>query len=158
MMNFAENMKAVEALKPQAGAALTGDYVSLKNCHKAIVVIHINQANAATMAISLMQASAVAPTGAKATTVAHRIWANEDCVTSDVLVRQTDAISFTTSAAIKDKIVVFEVDPATLDLANGFDCLAVKTGASNAANITAAMYFLVNHRYQAATPPSGIVD
>ena len=158
MMNFAENMKAVEALTPQAGASLTGDYVSLKNCHKAYVVIHIAQAAVNTVAISLSQATAVLPSGAKATTVAHRIWANEDCAASDTLVRQADAINFTTSAAQKHKIVVFEVDPATLDLAGGFDCLAVVTGASDATNITAAMYYLADHRYQQPTPPSGILD
>jgi hypothetical protein len=36
-------------------------------------------------------------------------------------------------------MVVFEIDPASLDVANGFDCVYLSTGASNAANITAAL-------------------
>lgn len=152
-----QNFKIVEAIKPQAGAAITGDYVSLKNVHKATVVVHVNQANAATMAISIEQATVVAGTDTKVITVAVPIWANEDCVTSDTLVAQTAAVNFTTSAAVKQKIVVFEIDPATLDLANGFDCITVKTGASNAANITSAIYYLAE-RYQQATPPAAITD
>ena len=150
--------KIVEAITPQAGAAITGDYVSLKNTGLCIVVVHVNQANAATMAISIQQATAVAGTSTKVITVAVPIWANEDCATSDTLVAQTAAVNFTTSAAVKQKVVVFAIDPATLDLANGFDCITVITGASNAANITSAMYYLVNYRYQQATPPAAISD
>jgi len=90
--------------------------------------------------------------------VAVPIWANLDCAASDALVRQTDAVSYTTDAELKHKIVVFEIDPATLDLVNGFDCLVVITGASDVANITQAMYYLVDDRYKQATPPSAIVD
>jgi len=149
-----ENFKIVEALKPQAGAALTGDYVSLKNVLMAWVIVHVNQANAATMAITLEKATDVAATGTTAITTVVPIWANEDCVTSDTLVAQTAAVGFTTSAAVKDKIVIFQVDPATL---GAFDCLTVKTGASNAANITSAMYVLAE-RYQQSTPPTAITD
>ena len=150
--------KIVEAIKPQAGAGITGAYVSLKNAGLAIVVVHINQANAATVAITLQQATTVAGGGTKVITKAVPIWANEDCVVSDTLVRQTDAVGFTTSAATKQKVMVFAVDPATLDMANGFDCLTVLTAASNAANITSAMYYLVDARYQQATPPTAVAD
>ena len=152
-----EVTKIVEAITPQAGAGITGDYVSLKNVHRAFVVVHIAQAAVNTVAISIEQASAVAPTGSKVITNTVPIWANEDCVASDALVRQTDAVDFTTSAAQKHKIVVFQIDPTTLDLANGFDCITVKTGASDATNITAAQYYLCE-RYQQATPPSAIID
>jgi hypothetical protein len=42
---------------------------------------------------------------------------------------------------VKEKLVVIEIDPATLDQANGFDCVKVATGASNAANITTVLYY-----------------
>jgi hypothetical protein len=152
-----EQCKIVEAITPQAGAALTGDYVSMKNAHRAFVLVHINQAAANTVAITIEQATSVAAGGSKAITTAVPIWADEDCVTSDALVRQTDAVAFTTSAATKHKLVIFQIDAATLDDANGFDCITVKTGASNAGNITAATYILET-RYPGATPPSAIVD
>lgn len=158
-MNFAENMKAVEALCPASDAGgRTGDYVSLKNAHMCYVVVHIDQGNAATVALTIEQASVVAGSDSKVITVAVPIWANQDCAAGDALTRQTDAVNFTTSAAVKHKIVVFQIDPATLDLANGFDCITVKTGASHADNIIQGMYYLVPDRYQQSTPPSAIVD
>ncbi len=158
LFNLAQSAKLVEAITPQAGAAITGDYISCKTAGRVFVVVHVNQAAANTVAITIEQASAVAGTGSKAIATAVPIWANEDCAASDALVRQTDAVSFTTSSATKHKLVVFEIDPTTLDKANGFDCLTVKTAASNAANITSAFYLLTDVRYQGATPPSAIVD
>ena len=155
-----QEAKIISAIKPQAGGAIAGTYVSLKKYNRAFVFVYVNQANAATMAITIEQAQAVANTGSKAITVAVPIWVNADCDTTpaDALVRQTDAVAYTTSAATTTKLVVFQIDPATLDLAGGFNCITVKTGASNAANITAAFYVLTTPEYQGATPPSAVVD
>lgn len=157
MCTYPEHIKFVEAITPQAGAAITGDYVSLKNATEAYIYVNINQANAATVAITVEQATDVAGTNSKAITNVVPIWANQDTVASDTLVRQTDAVSFTTSAATKQKMVIFKIDPALLDVAGGFTSITVKTGASNAANITSALYLLDSKRNQ-ATPPSMIVD
>lgn len=156
MIHFSEQMKIVEAIHPQAGDALTGDYVSLKNALMAWVVVHINQAAANVVAITIEQATNVAGAGTIPITVTVPIWANEDCAATDTLVKQTAAVGFTTSAATKHKVVVFQIDPATLSLANG-DCITVKTAASAAGNITSAMYYLET-RYAQATPPSAILD
>ena len=153
--NIVQQAKLVEALKPQAGAALTGDYVSLKNYKKAYVVVHVNQANAAQVAITIEKATDVGGSGTTPITAVVPIWANEDAVTSDELAAQTAAVGFTTSAATKDKIVVFEIDAAALA---AYQAITVKTAASNAANITSALYLLVGARYQGATPPSAIID
>jgi len=158
MYHLVQDAKIVEALKPQAGAALTGDYVSLKNYARAFVLVHINQANAAVVAITIEQASVVAGTDTKVITKAVPIWANLDCVASDALAAATAAVGYTTDAGTKDKLVVFEIDPCSLDVANGFDCITVKTAASNAANITSALYLLVKGRDTGATPASAIVD
>lgn len=155
--NLPQVCKIVEAITPQAGAAITGDYVSLKNAHKCWIVVHVNQANAATMAITIEQATAVAPSGSKAITVVVPIWSNLDCAASDTLVERTAAVSYTTDAGVKQKIIIFEIDPATLELSGGFDCITVITAASNAANITSAVYYLWE-RYQQATPPTAITD
>jgi hypothetical protein len=157
MFNLPQMTKMVEAIEPQAGGAITGDYVSLKNCAMCYVVVHITQAAANTVAITLEQATSVGAGGTTPITKVVPIWANEDCAATDTLVAQTAAVAFTTSAAQKHKIVVFQVDPATFTLA-GADCLTVKTGASAAGNITSAMYYLVDLRYQQATPPAAITD
>ena len=105
------------------------------------------------------QATAVAGTSSKAITTAVPIWANQDCAASDTLVEQTAAVGFTTSAAVKHKIVVFQIDPVTLDSAGGFDCLCLKVASGSASNILSAM-FLLDYRYggPVAGMPSAIVD
>lgn len=158
MIHIPQSLRPVEALAPAADAAgRTGDYISLKNAHRAYVVVHITQGNAATVALTIEQATSVAGGGTKAITVAVPIWANQDTATDDTIARQTDAVSFTTSAAVKNKVVIFQIAPDFLDLANGFDCITVKTGASHASNITQAMYFL-DQRYPAAVPLTAITD
>jgi len=153
-----EVFKIVEALTPATDAAgRTGDYVSLAKYHMAYVVFHCDQGNAATIAVTIEQATAVAGTGSKVITVAVPIWANQDLAAADAFARQTDAVNFTTSAAVKRKMVVFQIDPSTLDVAGGFDCITVKTGASNVANLTCAQYYLLS-RYPQAVPPAAITD
>jgi hypothetical protein len=135
----------VDVMAPAADAAgRNSDAVSLKNFSLAIVEASINQGNAATIALTLQQCTAVDGTGAKALTVNVPIFASQDVggASGDVLTRQTDAVAFTTSAALTRKTIRFVIDPATLDLAGGFDCLRVTTGASNAANITSARVIL----------------
>lgn len=150
-----QNFKIVEAISPAADAdGRTGDYVSLKNVLRAWVIAHVTQGNAATVELSLSKATAVAGTGATAVAAEVPIWANQDCAAGDSLTRQDDAASFTTSATLKHKMVVFQVDPAVL---GDYDCIALVTGDSNAANITQATYIL-EERYQQATPPAAITD
>lgn len=158
MCNIPECCKPIGAIAPQVGGAVTGAYVSLSSAKTCYVLVHITQANAAIVAISIEQATDVSGTGSKAITNAVPIWADQDCVASDALVRQTDAVAFTTSAAIKRKLIIFQIDPAHLDVTNGFDCITVKTAASDVANITAAQYILSDLRFGGATPPSDIVD
>lgn len=154
-----QHLKIVEALPPAADAAgRSSDIISLKNAGKAYIIVSLTQGNAATVALTPMQAQDVSGTGAKVLANAVPIWANLDTANSDTLVRQTDAVNFTTDAAVKNKQVIFEIDPALLDLNNGFDCIYFTTGASNAANITAALYELTDLRYAQDTPPSAIVD
>jgi hypothetical protein len=99
-IHLPEQFKIVEALTNATDAAgRTGDYVSLKNAVMCWVVFYVTQGNAATIAVSLQQASAVAGTGTKVLTNAVPIWSNLDTATSDTLVRRTDAVNYTTDAA-----------------------------------------------------------
>jgi len=146
-----------DMLAPAADAAgRTSVYLSLKNAVKAWIVCYINQGNAATILLSPLQATAVAGTGSKAISVA-RIWHKQDQALADFTLA-TEAATFTTDAAVKAKIVVFELDLAkVLDQANVFDCMAVSTGASNVANITSA-FLAMQPRHQGATISSPLVD
>lgn len=144
----------VSLLPPATDAAgRTGSYRSLKNALKAYVVARVNQGNAATVQFSLLQAKDVSGTSSKAIT-ATPIWLDNDTSVSDVLVVQTAAVSFTTDATTKDKIVVFEITPdQCMDVTNGFRSIALQTGASNAGNITTAELFVLGS-YEGASQPS----
>jgi len=148
----------VMLLAPAADSAgRTSSYRSLKNALKAYIVVHVNQGNAATVLLSVLQATAVAGTLSKAVT-AVPIWSNLDTSVNDTLVSRTAAATYTTDAATKDKIVVFEITPEMcMDIAGGFDCIAVSTGSSNAANITEAKLFILGS-IQAASPPNSYID
>lgn len=158
--NLVQDAKIVPLLKPAADAAgRSSAYFSVKNAHKVFIVVHIDQGNAATIALTPSQATAVAGTGVKVLANAVRIWANLDvAANADALTRATDAVNYTTDAGVKEKMVVFEIDPAELDTANGFDCLKIATGASDAANITQAYAILAPLRYAQATPPSALAN
>ena len=141
-------MNIVEALVPQTGGTNTGDYVSLKNVIKAHVIVQIDQGDADTAVITIEQAQAVANTGHTAITKAVPIWVNLDCAASDVLVAATAAVSYETDAGVKHKIVEFEIDPATFDIANGFDCMMVKVVVGAASKVSAL--YLLEQRYSGA--------
>lgn len=153
-----QQAKIVDLLAPAADAAgrTSAWYASLKNAGKVWLIAHIGQGNAATVALTALQASSVTGTGSKALTNNANIWANEDTAASDTLVAQTAAKSFTTSAALKNKVVVIEIEAEQLDHNNGFTCVGLSTGASNAANITSAIAVVLPVGYQQATPPSAV--
>ena len=157
-MFFPEKVHVVDVLAPAADAAgRSSDAVALKHTTGVVIVeASINQGNAATVALTLQQCTAVDGTGAKALTVNVPIYASQDVggAAGDVLTRQADGVAFTTSAALTRKTIRFVIDPATLDLANGFDAIRITTGASNAANITSARV-IVSPTY-AQTPVSSL--
>lgn len=150
---LAQTHRVVEAMPLATDAAgRTSDWISLKNVVKCTAIVQITQGNAATVAVSLLQATNVSGGSSKAGP-AVPIWSNLDTSTIEDLTRRTDGASYTTDSAVKNKIVVLDIDPSQLDVENGFDCIALTTGASNVANITGAM-FICEMRYQGATLPA----
>jgi len=123
---------------------VTTDYISLKNVHKLVAVFQFKQAVGHATGIDPVQAQAVAGTNVKAITNAVPIWANEDVAATSVLVRQTDAITYNVTNDVKSKIVTMEIDPAGLDVAGGFDCLAFTIDdSSQATNLVSAVAYIV---------------
>ncbi|HVB67969.1 MAG TPA: hypothetical protein VNE67_08960 [Acetobacteraceae bacterium] len=154
-----ENGQVVSLLAPAADAGgRTSAYVSVKNAHKAFVVCLVNQGSATTVVLSPLQATDNAGTNSKAITSAP-IVADVNTGSSDALVAQVAAASFTTDAGTNNKLVIFEIDPVeSMDLNNTavgpFQHIAIQTGASNAANITAAVLVSLPLRYAQQVPPS----
>ena len=159
-LQIPESVMEVNAIRPQAGGAITGDYICLKNINTAWVVVTVYQDTTDVVAITIEQATDVSnsQSDSKAITNVVPIWVNQDCGASDAYTAQTDAVAFSTSAT-DDKIkkVIFQIDPELLDTANDFDCITVKTAASDATNITEAHY-LVDMKYREDVPPTVITD
>lgn len=159
METFVEKYKIVEGIHPRTTTGgFSTDWVSLKNANKAIIVVHLTQAAAHATAFTLAQATAVAGGDTKAMTNNCHIWANEDCAASDTLVRQTDAKAYTVAADVKHKIIVFEVDPANLDVNNDFDCISLTVADSSQATNIASVAFYLDYKYEQVTKPSAIID
>jgi hypothetical protein len=149
----------IALLAPAADSAgrTSTNYLSLRNAEKAWIVVHINQGNAATILLSLLQATSVTGAGSKAVSNAVPIQLCDSALVADAFVAQTAGTTFTTDANVADKIVVFEIEPEiALDMINGFNHIGISTGASNAANITSAMLITWNS-YQGASQPTTIV-
>lgn len=149
-------------LPPAADAAgRTSPFRDLKNALKAYIVCHVNQGNAAPVELTVLQGQGVA--GANSIAIgAVPIFECASTAASDVLVQQTSAANFTTSATLADKIVVFEITPEmcmNLSSAAGatpYNSIAIETSASNAANITEATLYVLQS-IQGASAPSTYV-
>lgn len=156
-LNLPQDCKIVQAIAPETtNGALVGDYVSLKNIVRAWIVVSLKQAVAHATAITVEKATNVAGDGSTAITVEVPIFSNLDISTSDALTKRAAAVNYTVDAVAKDKVVVFQVDPATLG--SGYDCICVKTAASGqGTNIASALYILEN-KYAGDGAPSAIVN
>jgi len=159
-LSLAQSMNIVDATAGcvTTNGGVTSDYVSLKNVQKAFIILQLTQAVGHATVIAIRQALTVAGGSVKAIVGTPEWWENEDTAASDALVKQTAAVSLTMAADIKKKLVICEIDPALLDLANSFDCLNFTVSdSSEATNFVSATFVLLN-RYQQSTPPVAITD
>jgi hypothetical protein len=143
-----EDAQTVPLLAPAADAAgRTSVYISLQNAQKAFVHFLINQGDADTIVLSVLQAYDEGGDGGKAVGTMPYAY-NEAVATSDVMtLGASEAATYTTAATEGLKLIIFEVDPIhCMDLNNltdgPFSHIAVQTGASNSANITSAWVVL----------------
>ncbi|WP_373845507.1 hypothetical protein [Clostridium sp.] len=158
-MAIIEKYKVVQVFELKTtNTAITGDYVTLKNSITATVVVNLAQTAGYETQISLYQAQDVDGTGAKPLVNNVPILANEDVAVSDKLVRQQDGVSYTVSNTAKNKQVIFHIDPAKLDINNGFCCLNVRLGASSQATNFAGGEFILENKYLQEDAPYAVVD
>lgn len=153
--NLAATAKIAQLLNPAADAAgRASRAVSFKNSTMMSILVSIAQGNAAPVTLSLFQSKNAQKLDAKALTEPVPIWVNQDAANTDTLLRGTDGISFTTSAALADKQVLFHLDPAYFDVNNGYGYVHLVTSASNAGNITSALAIAQGNRYMGTNFPS----
>lgn len=160
--NLPENFKIVQLKNPvTTNGGWTSGYVSLKNCKKATLIVNLTQAVGHATNLAPKQAYAVAGTGSKVLTNACEIWANEDTAASDALVRQTAAANYTVAADVKNKQIIFEIEPSIcldINAATPFDCIALTCADSSQATNFASVVAILEERYQQATPPTALAD
>lgn len=156
--SFPTDYKLVQLANPKTtNGGVTSDVISTKNGFRHWIVVELTQAVGHATAVALKQATSVAgSTNKAAPSVA--IWANEDTAASDTLVKQTSAASYTVTNDVKNKQIVFEVDPVALDVANGYDCLYVTVADSSQATNLVSITAYADTKFKQATPPSIIID
>lgn len=160
------NTSQVESMHPvvmtdgcvTTNGGVASDWVSLKNVLRCQVHCVMTQAVGHATVLALQQATDVSGTGAKVFANVVQIWANEAIGTNDTMVAQTAAINYTVTNDIANKIVVFDVDPSLLDVANNFDCIKVTASDSSQATNFISIVGICDMKYKGVTPPSVIID
>lgn len=139
------------------GAAVSSDWLSLKNYSRATVVIMQGAWAGGTPAVTLNQATAVAGTSTKALAFAKR-W-TKVAITGTTFVETAVTSDTFNLPATANTINVIEIDAADLDTDNGFDCfqVAVASPGSNA-DLIAIMVILSGARYPQAVTVDAKVD
>lgn len=155
-VSLATAYKKVVAFNPKTtNAALTSQVITLKGAVKATLTLIFTNAVGFASVPTIKQATDIAAaTNAAGPTC--RIWANEDVAASDTLVAQTAAASYTMAADIKNKVVVFEIDPASLT--DGYDCVYCTIATSSQATNYVAGEWMIESNFQQTTIPTAIVD
>jgi hypothetical protein len=159
-----ENMKVINVAAPQVGtaAAVTSDIVSLKNAHKAWIVVNVSPAGGAALLLTPQRCDDVTPTAAAVLVTSVPIWVNGNVAASDTLVRQANAVNYTTVADANSKQIIFEIDPAKLGETAGavpYDCIRIVTGALPITDFISIDVILAP-RYPSSTAasPSALID
>lgn len=158
---FLEENKVVPAFVPidTTGAARSGDWVSLKNYDRLVIVIMQGAWAGGTPAVTLNQASDVAGTGSKALAFTEK-WEGT-ALTADTLTRSAVSSNTFNLTAAANKFTVIEVKASDLDTNNGFDCVQVAVASPGAnADLISGLYILGNCRHpsQVTGTPSAIID
>jgi hypothetical protein len=159
-----ENAQVVNLLPAAADAAgrTSAFWANIKFGHKAFLICEVNQGAANTVLFTPLQATSLAGANSKALSNPTPIAANLDtsqATGSDQFTFPTQATSYTTDAGVKNKMVIFEIDPAEVfDINNlvttGWSYLGVSTGASAAGNITSARLIVFPLRDARQNPPT----
>lgn len=149
-----EEMRLIDAIGPvDMGTARNGTYISLKNTNRAYIVVHFGLQSTGVMTVTPYQATAIAGTGAKVFSNVLPIWASNGCSSDETLTKQTASTQFSFNTSTGDKMVIFEVQPGQMDLANSFDCIQVRLSATCSSDSASAFYY-ADMRYQCADTPT----
>jgi hypothetical protein len=161
-INIPDKIHIVNGLSMTTPSTSTPAYISLKNAMAVEVRIKVKNGSTVTgSAITLKQASAVANTGEKALAF-NWVYVDGDTAAADVPWVKTAVTSNTfTTLTTNSKLAYYRipVDPASLDLANNFDC--IRAGTGDGVNTTLDVDYLIIYKDgygNAGAYPSAILD
>lgn len=144
---IADKLDVVHAFGPATPSSAAPDWISLKNARSVeVVVIALNGTTVTGSAVGIAQATDVSGTATK-TLPFTAYFANVAPVTSSVPTAATAVSNTFTTATTNSATLVYRIpiDPSTLDVANGFDCIRVTLG--NAANTSVVAFYNVEGAY-----------
>ncbi len=160
-MRLLENAKIVVGAVPidTTGAAVAGDYVSLKGYSHLTVVIMQGAWAGGTPAVTLKQNTNVGNSPADEKALSFTKYWTGVALTDDTysaVAVVSDTFNLTATA---NTVTILEVDASSLDVDNGFDCvrLGIASPGSNA-DLVAVLYILTGARFPQSDTPSAIVD
>ena len=153
MSSFVMRNKVVNAGSPVDinAAGLDGDYVSLKNWEKCVIIIQGGVVGAAST-ITVNKATTVAAAGATAMTFDY--WRDTDVSSSDALTQGTATAALSTGTNNGQNTVI-EIRAEDL---GDYDCISLQMSDPGVSSFWSAVYVLQGGRYQNDVPPSAIID
>lgn len=150
--------------EPVASSALADGTDSIKLTNADGVMIIINQdastgSSALVLTIHEGATDAICKAGtnalAAASSQSFMIWANMDAAVNDIMVRESDGITYTMTTSASDlNLVIFYV-PASV-LTDGMPYLNVGSTGGHASNLVSITYVLDKARYKQVTPPTAV--
>ena len=161
-MRLVDNMKFVMSNVPVDinNNAVTGDYVSMKNYDHLTIILQFGAVGTGT-ALTLKQATDVGNSLSDEKALGFsKIFTNVGNTTDTLTEVAVTSNTYTVGDAPSNLYVV-EVDAASLDVNNGFDCVRMNLAAGAGTTLLAVLYILSNSRYagsQASNLPSAILD
>ena len=155
MSRIPECLPIIQGHEPVIETSLddTSGWVKLTNA-KGVYIIISTYGGAGVTDLVLTVHEGATGAGTSELTTVFPIWANTDCATSDTMVRQTDAYTYTIDNALQDnQLVVFYIDGSILTA--GYDWIQLGSTGGFATNYVDVLYILEGARYKQVTPPSG---
>lgn len=174
--NLFEYLHPVPAFQDQTGAAIAGDWISLKNYTGCLILFHeMRGANGTATVLRVDKATSVAGGDQSTGITMNNFWAVQDVASTtgdvggtaaatvgatDTWVKQTAAASFTGSTTqSKGQWVAIDVKADELPTSSyDFDCIQLQVVSSNGAHYLSAWYLLYGPRYAEDLTPSAIAD
>lgn len=151
--------KIVTATAPTTtNATVTYDNITMKNAIAVWLVAQYNQA-ASHATVIIPKLGAVVATCTTAITFSADWWLNSDTATTDTLVAQTAATTFTLTTGTTPQLVVARFDPAQCRAQNNaFICIGATSATSSQATNFVTAHWYIETNYAQATPPAAITD